>query len=142
VAPGTAGTFVGMTIYVLGCLFTGSAWNFVNVVLVLVMFYPAIRLGDAGEKFYGHKDPSYVVLDEMMGYWISVMFLDFTWGTAIAAFAIFRIFDILKPFPADKAQDLKGGLGIMLDDYIAGVYTNLLLNFIIFTLKYLKLPIY
>ena len=129
VAPGTAGTIVGTALYVLIALFFGREnilW--INCVLVALMLYPAIWLGDAGEEFYGVKDAQQVVLDEMMGFWISMLFLPFNWKLILAGFILFRIFDILKPWPARKLQDLKGGLGIMIDDYIAGVYACILLN--------------
>ncbi|MCP4135373.1 MAG: phosphatidylglycerophosphatase A [bacterium] len=142
VAPGTAGTVVGMAIYVFEYLVFGSISWAVNAGVVLVMLYPAIKLGDSAEKFYGKKDPQEVVLDEVMGYWISVMFFPFNWTIAILAFILFRIFDILKPYPADKLQNLKGGLGIMIDDYIAGIYSALVLLVIVLVSNYLGMPIY
>jgi len=127
-APGTAGTFVGMILYVLGYLIFGEISWIVNLVVVLLMLYPAVKLGDSGEEFFGVKDPPQVVLDEVMGYWISVLFFPFNMKIAIAGFLIFRVMDILKPFPAGKLQEIRGGLGIMIDDYIAGIYSCLLLH--------------
>ncbi len=141
IAPGTAGTLVGMLIYFIEYLIFGAASLNVHLVLVLVMIYPSIKLGDAGEKYFGEKDPSPVVLDEVMGYWISVLFHPFNWKIAIIAFFVFRIFDIIKPYPARTLENLKGGLGIMLDDYVAGLYTNFFLFGIIFLSKYLNVPI-
>lgn len=129
VAPGTAGTLVGMACYMLFYLTLGQEnIILVNLLLVVFLLYPAIRLGDAGEEFFGVKDAQEVVLDEMMGYWITMLFLPFNWKLAIAGFILFRILDIVKPWPAGKLQDLRGGLGIMIDDYIAGVYACILLN--------------
>ena len=141
-APGTAGTLVGMAFYVIEYLIFKENSVIVNAVIVIFMLFPAIKLGDMGEKFFGRKDPSEVVLDEVMGYWISVLFIPFSWKIAVMAFFIFRIMDILKPFPAGRLQSLKGGWGIMIDDYIAGIYTNLILQLIIMVTNNLDMPIY
>jgi len=129
VAPGTAGTLVGMACYILFYLTFGQEYIIlVNILLVAFLLFPAIWLGDAGEEFFSVKDAQEVVLDEMMGYWITMLFLPFNWKLAVAGFILFRILDIVKPWPAGKLQDLRGGLGIMIDDYIAGVYGCILLN--------------
>ena len=126
IAPGTAGTLAAMGIYILEYQIFGSKSWIANLIIVIVFIYPAIRLGDAGEELFGKKDPPEVVLDEAMGYWISVLFYPFNLKIALLAFFIFRIMDILKPYPANRSQKLPGGLGIMLDDYIAGIYTNVI----------------
>ena len=129
VAPGTAGTIAGTALYCLLYLIFGSAYLvYINIILVLVMVYPAIKLGDAGEEFFAVKDAQQVVLDEMMGFWITMLFLPFSWKMVIAGLFLFRFLDIVKPWPAGKLQDLKGGLGIMIDDYIAGIYGCIILN--------------
>jgi len=127
VAPGTAGTILALAIYILEYVIFGNISWVINFVIVVVMLYPSIKLGDAGEAYFNEKDPSGVVLDEVMGYWISVLFYPFSWKIVFLAFIIFRFLDIVKPYPAQRLQKVKGGLGIMLDDYIAGIYTNLAL---------------
>ena len=128
-APGTAGTVVGVALYWILYLIFGAEYIIpANLILVLVMLYPSIKLGDAGETFYGTKDPQAVVLDEMMGFWITMLFVPFSWTMVLLGFLLFRIMDILKPYPANTLQNLKGGLGIMIDDYIAGVYACLVLH--------------
>jgi phosphatidylglycerophosphatase A len=79
------------------------------------------------------KDPSIVNIDEMMGMGVSVFLLPPSASKLwlIAGFFLFRLFDIVKPFPADRAQNLKGGWGIMADDLIAGLYANLVLQILI-----------
>ena len=126
-APGTAGTVVGMALYFLQYLVFGTDVWISNLVIVLLMIYPSIKLGDDAEKFYGKKDPQEVVLDEVMGYWITMLFIPFDWKLALIGFVLFRIFDIIKPYPINKLEKLNGGLGIMIDDYIAGVYANIVL---------------
>jgi len=131
VAPGTAGTLVAMALYFLGYFLFGENIVYINVIVVLVLIYPSILLGNASEKFFNRKDPQEVVLDEMMGYWISVSFFRFDWKVALLAFVLFRIMDIAKPFPINRLQKLNAGLGIMIDDYIAGIYANIILFIIL-----------
>jgi phosphatidylglycerophosphatase A len=76
----------------------------------------------------GRKDPGLVVVDEVAGQWVSLLFLPFTLGTAVAAFFLFRLMDVLKPWPARDLEHLPGGVGIVADDIMAGVYANLLLR--------------
>lgn len=136
VAPGTAGTFVAMLLYIMQNVFLGEmlgdAVIYINIIIVLILIYPSIRLGDAAEVFFNKKDPQQVVLDEMMGYWIGILFIPFSFTGAVAAFLLFRIFDIIKPFPARNLESLKGGLGIMIDDYIAGIYTCICMNILVY----------
>ncbi len=81
--------------------------------------------GFSGEK----KDPSCIVIDEFAGYMASLLFLPLSWGYIISAFVLFRFFDILKPPPLRRLEDVfNGGFGIMADDIGAAVYTNLVLQ--------------
>ncbi|NLV68754.1 MAG: phosphatidylglycerophosphatase A [Spirochaetes bacterium] len=139
VAPGTAGTFVAMALYIvenylLGDVFYNSL-NYINFAALLLLVYPAIRLCDEAETFYKTKDPQRVVIDEVMGYWTGLLFLPFSITYAVLAFVIFRLFDIIKPFPAKRLQDLHGGLGIMIDDYVAGLYTLVVMHLIAYILE-------
>ena len=142
VAPGTAGSLVGMIFFIIEYFVFGNMVWAVNLLMVAVMFYPSIKLADEGEKFFGEKDPGQVVIDEVLGYWISVLFLPFNWTTAVLAFFLFRFMDILKPFPAGRVQLLRGGVGIVLDDCVAGVYANIALRIIIAVMNAADLPIY
>ncbi len=127
VAPGTAGTLVAMALYILENLIFSKTdpvvLNYFNLIFIIFIIYPSIKLGDAAEKFFGTKDPQQVVLDEVLGYWIGILFIPFCFSYAILAFVLFRGFDIIKPFPAGSLESLKGGMGIMIDDIIAGIYT-------------------
>jgi len=75
------------------------------------------------ERLLRRRDPSPVVIDEIAGMWLSVLALPRSFWVLLAAFLLFRLFDIAKPFPIRQSEKLSGGLGIMLDDLIAGVYT-------------------
>jgi len=137
VASGTAGTIVGVALYLLLFIITDNYLWQANFILVLIVIYPSFKLGDAGAEFFNKKDPSEVVLDEIIGFWISILFFSYDWYVIIAAFFIFRFFDILKPYPCNKLEKLKGGYGIMLDDYMAGIYTNGVIVLSLLLLSYL-----
>ncbi|MBN2160650.1 MAG: phosphatidylglycerophosphatase A [Spirochaetes bacterium] len=142
IAPGTAGSLVGMALYFLWYLAFGEMSWVVNLAAVLVLFYPFMRLADAGERFFGVKDPGQVVIDEVVGYWISVLFYPFNLKIALTAFLIFRLMDIIKPWPINRLQRLRGGIGIMIDDCVAGVYTNLIILITVLVLKLMHMDIY
>jgi len=125
VASGTAGSFVGLLIY----LIPGVDSIFVLGPLILVGFFVGVVTSTRMESFYG-KDPSIVVIDEVVGMWISVLFFPKTILLMILLFVAFRIYDIIKPPPARKYDDMHGGLGIMLDDVVAAIYANITVRII------------
>jgi len=91
------------------------------------VFLAGIKASQSMENFYGH-DPSEVTIDEVLGMWMSLWLLPKSIAIAVTGFILFRIFDVVKPFPAKKFDALKGGAGIMLDDLIAAAYTNIILH--------------
>ena len=127
VAPGTFGSAVGLVIYV-AMRRTGGP------VLEAAVLAAAFALGvwSAGrvERDLG-KDPGAVVIDEVLGMLATLAFLDVNIAGAIVGFVVFRALDVIKPFPAGRLEHLHGGPGIMLDDVMAGVYSNLLLRVLI-----------
>ncbi len=127
-APGTAGTLFGAIIYVLLAFIVGShnIW-IANLILVIVCMAPFFWLSGEGERYYGYKDPEEVVVDEAMGFWVSMLFFTFSWKVVILAFVLFRIFDIFKPYPINSLQKYREGIGIMLDDLVAGIFANVLI---------------
>jgi len=118
--PGTAGTVVGVLLYL---LLKGLPFVWYLVVCVLVTGIGVWVAGEA-EKLLGKKDASSIVIDEIAGYLISMVLVPSGWMYVVAAFFLFRIFDIIKPFPLYRLQDLHGGLGVVIDDVGAGIYTN------------------
>jgi len=82
---------------------------------------------DEAERALGGKDPGAIVVDKVAGMTLSIVAVAPTPAALVAGFVLFRVFDIVKPFPANAAQRLPGGLGIMLDDLIAGLYALVLL---------------
>jgi phosphatidylglycerophosphatase A len=131
VAPGTVASFICAILawFLLPDLTTRStALAVLSMLLSLVAFAAlAIWAAGAAEREYG-KDASAIVIDEFAGYLIAVAFLPksvFVYG---AAFLLFRLVDIIKPFPAGRAESLPGGLGIVMDDVVAGIYANVLIR--------------
>lgn len=124
VAPGTAGTAVALLFYIL--MKPGTS---MLLVLFPLLFWAGIIASTAAEKSLGKKDASCIVIDEFAGYLVSVLLLPYSIVNALIAFLLFRVFDIFKPFPIRSLdQKIPGGLGVMADDVLAGLYANLLLR--------------
>ena len=102
----------------------------VLIPLILVFTIAGVFIGNRFEKVYG-KDPSQCTIDETIGMWISLLFLPKQIIIAGIAFLLWRLLDIVKPFPARHAEKLNGGIGIIADDIISAIYTALIMNFII-----------
>jgi phosphatidylglycerophosphatase A len=118
-APGTAGTLVAIPLFPL-MVFIGPLWG---ALLLITATAGAIYVSSEAAAIMGEKDPSAIVADEIVGFAFAVYLLPLTVVNLILAFIFFRIFDILKPFPADWADEkLGGGRGIVLDDIVAGIY--------------------
>ncbi len=132
---GTIGALLALFLYVILHKLCGPYGTVANIVLVGVITYPAIKLGDDAEIYFAQKDPQEVVLDEMLGFWITMLFHPFSLVAVILGFLFFRLFDIIKPFPIRRLEHLRGGLGIMIDDIIAGVYANLTIAIIMAIMK-------
>lgn len=83
------------------------------------------------EEIFNKKDARYIVIDEIVGMLLSLIFIPYDIKLVIIAFIIFRILDALKPYPAGSLENLKGSLGVMSDDIIAGLYTNIILQIVL-----------
>lgn len=146
-APGTYGSAVGVVIY-FGFEWVGSialillyggdgklpaySWPAIHaVVVVLLTFFCLVGIWASGRTapIFGRKDPSQAVVDEVMGQLITFCFVPFgvSWMFLLLGFLLFRLFDIVKPFPARAMESLSGGLGICADDIVAGVYAGICL---------------
>ena len=79
-------------------------------------------------EVFRQKDPSAVVIDEMVGFLAAMFLIDMTWWRLLGAFFLFRLFDIIKPFPVGAVEELGKGVGIMADDLIAGIYANIIMH--------------
>ena len=126
-APGTAGSLGGLLV----------AWALVQfaafppiffVLLALISLYPAIWAAGVVAREDQTKDPQIVVVDEVVGQWITLAGAGHLhWKSWLLAFALFRLFDIWKPWPVRQLEKLPGGTGIVMDDVMAGVYGALVL---------------
>jgi phosphatidylglycerophosphatase A len=98
------------------------------LILSLALLYPAIRASSIVAALSGRKDPQIVVVDEVLGQWLTLAgALRFDWLTFALAFGLFRLFDIWKPYPIRLIEQIPGGAGIVLDDMMAGAYAALVL---------------
>jgi phosphatidylglycerophosphatase A len=120
IVPGTVGSLVGLVLYL---PLTGSPIA-VRCVATVALCFLGIVASDRVERIWKIKDPSPVVIDEIAGMWIALLFVPHEVIYFAGAFVLFRVFDIIKPFPARQAELLKGGWGIMLDDVVAGIYAG------------------
>ena len=125
-ASGTFGSFVALLIYFI----PGFEKPYVIVPAILIFAFLGIHLGTKFESLYG-KDPAECTIDEVVGMWISLLFLPKDFFIALIAFVIWRALDIIKPFPARKSESLKGGLGVMMDDIISAVYSLIIVHLIL-----------
>ena len=134
--PGTFGSLLAVGIFLLLARFVpGSSLIVAVVVLILAFTVVGIWAGTRTEQLLGRKDPGKVVVDEVAGQFIALFPLTlFThWSTTavIVSFILFRFFDIVKPYPANRLQELNGGAGIMCDDLVAGVYGAVVISIIL-----------
>ena len=118
VAPGTAGSAVGVAIYLLTRAWSAPAQVAVLSGITLVGLWAA----SVAEVELKKEDPGPVVIDEVAGQLLTLLLTGVGWKGAIVGFFIFRVLDIIKPFPARRLERLHGGLGIMADDLMAGLY--------------------
>lgn len=124
IAPGTAGSLVGLALF--WPLQLAAPW--VQLLVTAAAYLAGVAASTRLAQRLGRKDPGAAVVDEVVGMWLSLLFLPFTPATAAAAFLLFRVLDVFKPYPARQLESLPGGWGIMTDDVMAGVYANLLLR--------------
>ena len=123
VAPGTAGSLVtAVAIWLL-------PFNPMRMAITLgVVILVGLWAGSRVERVLGRKDPGLIVIDEVAGMLCSMLLLPRTLPVLVTAFLLFRLFDVWKPFPARESQALTGGMGVMVDDLIAGLYTLVLVK--------------
>ena len=127
-APGTAGAVLAALIW-FGLTFILSSYHLLIATALFIVIFTFLGVRSSGVmEIYWGEDPSKVVVDEMVGMWISLLAVnDGNIFYALAALLLFRLFDIFKPLGIRKIQAIKGGWGIMLDDILAGLYSLLIL---------------
>lgn len=124
-APGTWGSLLGLPLWLgMAQLETGAA-----VVCLLAVIGAAVWVADRAERVLGQKDAQCIVVDEVAGMLVGLAGVPVSAVNCLCAFAVFRLLDIVKPFPARRIeQRLPGGWGVVLDDVAAGIYCNLLMR--------------
>ena len=125
VVPGTAGTLVAVVLFFV----LSSLSLFLYLLTTVAFIFISIWIAHQAAILLQMKDPPPVVIDEIAGYLVTMASFPFTWQYVAAGFIIFRIFDIIKPFPAGWFdRKVAGGYGIVLDDVAAGIYANIVLQ--------------
>lgn len=122
VAPGTIGSLAGAVI----CFFLSSANLLIYAIALLSGFFASIWASSIAKEHFGKKDPRQIVCDEIIGYMTALFLIPFALLNISIVFLLFRFFDILKPFPIGIIdKKMESGLGIVLDDVLAGIYANI-----------------
>lgn len=127
--PGTVGTLGGIPV-IIALFYLGNIGYMVGAFILTLL---AIGVSQAFEEKYGVSDSPEIVIDEVIGYVVAMTWLPLTWQSFVLSFAIFRLLDGFKPFPISYIDShVKGGLGVVADDLLAGMITNLILQ-VVFT---------
>jgi phosphatidylglycerophosphatase A len=129
VAPGTVGSAAGLVVYL---IVWWAQSPLVEAALIVGLFLIGTWAGTIAERYFGGIDPGPIVLDEVVGMLITLAFVPVGLGGALAGFVLFRLFDVIKPFPARRLESLHGGLGVMADDAMAAVYANISLRLVLY----------
>ncbi len=128
IAPGTAGSVLALMLYQL--FFPPQPSLLIHAIFFLIIaavFFAGVWAAGRAEQIYGH-DPACVVIDEVVGMWLTIVFLPKTWLWMAVGLVLFRILDITKWLGANRAQNLRGGWGVMTDDVISGIWGNLMIQ--------------
>jgi phosphatidylglycerophosphatase A len=123
VAPGTVGSLAGLVLWIA----LPHAIR-VQAAVIVVVFAGGAWASGLAEQHFRATDPAPVVIDEVMGMLVTLFMNPVGWLGAIAAFFLFRFFDVIKPYPADRLERLAGGVGVMADDFMAAIYANVALR--------------
>ena len=123
IASGTFGSAAGLVLWL-----ALSSAPVIQAATIGLLFGIGAWTAGIAERHFEATDPAPVVIDEVMGMLITLFMNPVGWAGAVAAFVLFRIFDVIKPYPADRLERLPGGLGVMADDAMAAVYANIALR--------------
>jgi len=126
VVPGTMGTLLAIPIFLLVSSIPSPVYEWT----IIAFFFLACWVSDKAQSHWGKKDDQRIVIDEIMGFFATMMWLPKTALFITLGFVLFRIFDILKPPPVRRLEQMRGGYGVVLDDVMAGIYANIVLQLI------------
>ena len=127
VVPGTMGTLIAIPIYY---FISSISFPLYELTLVAFFFFSSWVAGQA-ERYWEKKDDRRIVIDEIMGFLVTMLWVTKTPLSIVSGFVLFRVFDILKPFPIRHLERVKSGFGVVLDDVLAGIYSNILLHLVL-----------
>lgn len=130
VAPGTVGSAAGLVLF--WALRAGGS-PLVEGLVLLAVTAVGVAAASRAEAAYGRRDPGLIVIDETAGMLVTLVAVPVGPGGALVGFFAFRLFDIVKPFPARRAERLPGGWGVMADDLVAGLYAQALLRLLLWS---------
>ena len=134
VAPGTLGTLIAIPVY----YFLSEIPSPLYEITLIGFFFLSVWVSENAERLFGKKDDQRIVIDEIIGFLITMLWVPKTIRFVMIGFFLFRFFDILKPFPIRRLEKrFKGGFGVVLDDVAAGVYANVVLQIVSY---YFTLP--
>ena len=125
-SPFASGSVASVAGALMCYFFAGQTCVYIGVFLIVTAL--GFMVSGPMEKIEGKKDPSAVVIDEVAGSFIAFFMLPLSFSVFITAFFLFRAFDMFKIYPADKLESLGGSYGIMMDDLVAGLYTNIIMQ--------------
>jgi len=138
-APGTWGTLIALplvlaadwgAVHAEGIIGIDDDFFFFLITLLIVLV--SIWVAEKADQQLEEDDHPAIVIDEIAGFFVSMIFLPIEWTSIVMAFVLFRIFDIVKPFPIRQVdKTVKGGIGIVVDDVIAGIYTNVVIQLVV-----------
>lgn len=131
IAPGTLGTLVGIPI----CIILSLNGHKAYIIFLILFFILGVRISSLAEIIFNEHDSRKIIIDEIAGFLITMLFIPLEIKFVILGFILFRIMDIWKPAPISHLQKLPGGLGIMADDIMAGIYSNIILQVLVFYTK-------
>ncbi|MDP2972326.1 MAG: phosphatidylglycerophosphatase A [Deltaproteobacteria bacterium] len=126
IAPGTLGTLVAIPLY----YFLSAISSPLYEITLIAFFFLTVWISERAENYFGKKDDPRIVIDEMMGFFIAMLWVTKTPFSILVGFILFRFFDIFKPFPIRRFEKVRGGFGVVLDDVMAGIFANVILRFI------------
>jgi phosphatidylglycerophosphatase A len=131
VAPGTFGSAAGLVVFA-AVRWSGSPA--LELAVIILLFAGGVWSANVAERHFGGVDPAPVILDEVVGMLITLAFLPVNITGAVVGFLLFRLFDVVKPWPANRLEAVHGGLGVMADDAMAGVYGNVAMRLLVVAL--------
>ena len=124
--PGTMGTLLAIPVFLLLSCIPSPVYEWT----IIAFFFLASWVSDKAQSHWGKKDDQRIVIDEIMGFFMAMMWLPKTALFVTLGFVLFRLFDIVKPPPVRRLEQVRGGYGVVLDDVMAGIYANIVLQVI------------